>query len=175
MPWVIAWLVNCSNQLGLLMFVADGVMGLTLLCCRVVSKLPAMHPIRDYLLSKPEAWEDFPFRLDVAVMKVVNKMFATLSQGGASGYPDDAWQMNLKCDPEHAVMLRDVFPSVLPGYHMNKAHWNTVILDGSIPTGELQRMIDHSYSLVFRSLKKVERQRFELHHSEQALYGGLLT
>ena len=130
-----------------------------------------MHPIRAYLLSKPEAWEDFPFRLDVAVFKVENKMFATLSQGGASGAPDNCWQMNLKCEPEQALMLRDVFPAVIPGYHMNKAHWNTVILDGSMPQSELERMIDHSYSLVFRSLTKKVQARFELHHSAEALHG----
>ncbi len=130
-----------------------------------------MQPVRDYLLSKPEAWEDFPFRLDVAVFKVGKKMFATFSEGGASG-AGDGWQMNLKCDPEQALMLRDVFPAVIPGYHMNKAHWNTVILDGSIPTGEIERMIDHSFALVVRSLPKKERLRLELHFTQQALYGG---
>ncbi|MFN3237159.1 MAG: MmcQ/YjbR family DNA-binding protein [Pseudomonadales bacterium] len=134
------------------------------------SKLRRMQLIREYLLSKPEAWEDYPFRLDVAVFKIRKKMFATLSEGGARG-SEDCWQMNLKCDPEQALMLRDVFPAVIPGYHMNKTHWNTVLLDGSMPQGEIERMIDHSYSLVVRSLPKVERQRLELHHTAQALYG----
>lgn len=133
-----------------------------------------MHPIRNYLLGKPEAWEDFPFRLDVAVFKVGKKMFATLAEGGADGgeaFPQATWQMNLKCDPEQAIMLRDVFPAVIPGYHMNKAHWNTIILDDSIPKGEVERMIDHSYSLVVKSLTKKERLRLELHHTKQDLYG----
>ena len=130
-----------------------------------------MHPVRDYLLSKPEAWEDFPFRLDVAVFKVQKKMFATLSQGAANGIGQDQWQMNVKCEPEQALMLRDVFPAVVPGYHMNKAHWNTVILDGSIPQGEIERMIDHSFSLVFQSLTKKDRNRMALHFTEEELYG----
>ena len=131
-----------------------------------------MHAIRDYLLSKPEAWEDFPFRLDVAVFKVRNKMFATLAQGGANGTDKDQWQMNLKCDPEQALMLRDVFPAVVPGYHMNKAHWNTVILDDSIPQGELERMIDHSYGLVFKSLTKKDKDRMALHFTRAELFGA---
>lgn len=84
---------------------------------------------RKYLLGKPESVEDFPFGPDVYVYKIAGRMFATL------GYADDTARMNLKCDPEEALALRDIFESVVPGYHMNKAHWNTVILDGSIPTG----------------------------------------
>ena len=73
-----------------------------------------MHSVRDYLLSKPEAWEDFLFRLDVAVFKVQKKMFATLSQGGASGTGQDQWQMNVKCEPEQALMLRTSFQPLCP-------------------------------------------------------------
>lgn len=119
---------------------------------------------RKYLLSKPESVEDFPFGPDVYVYKVAGKMFATL------GYDDDTARINLKCDPEQAMALRDIFESVLPGYHMNKAHWNTVILDGSIPSGELERMIDHSFALVVRGLKKSERQRLEIRHGSDTLY-----
>lgn len=78
--------------------------------------------------------------------------------------------MNLKCDPHEAVILRDIFPAVLPGYHMNKRHWNTVILDGSIPTGEIERMIDNSYELVVKGLKKVQRQALEIRHTKDILY-----
>ena len=81
-----------------------------------------------YFLSQPEARLDFPFGPDVYVFKVREKMFGTL------GWSDEIARVNLKCDPEQALMLRDVFPSVLPGYHMNKTHWNTVLLDGSIPS-----------------------------------------
>ena len=119
---------------------------------------------RAYLLSKPESIEDFPFGPDVYVYKVRNKMFATL------GFTNNIARINLKCDPEEAMALRDIFESVLPGYHMNKAHWNTVILDGSIPTGEIERMIDSSFGLVVRGLKKSERQALEIRHGSDTLY-----
>jgi predicted DNA-binding protein (MmcQ/YjbR family) len=137
--------------------------------------------VRDYLLSKPEAWEDFPFYPDVAVMKVKNKMFATLSPasskeiedgGGAlSANPVESYRMNLKCDPHEAIQLRDVFESVLAGYHMNKKHWNTIILNGEVPMGELQRMIDNSYALVVKGMTKAERRSLEATYSEKELYG----
>jgi len=119
---------------------------------------------KQYLLSKPASQEDYPFGADVFVPKVNGKMFATLS------YKDKIPQMNLKCDPNHAFELRDIFPAVIPGYHMNKKHWNTVILDGSIPPGEIERMIDHSYMLVVKKLKKVEREALELAYGKEALY-----
>ncbi len=117
-----------------------------------------------YLLSKPESIEDFPFGPDVYVYKVRGKMFATL------GFNNNVARMNLKCDPEEALALRDIFESVLPGYHMNKAHWNTVILDGSIPTGELERMIDRSFGLVVKGLKKSERQALEIRYGSDTVY-----
>ena len=119
---------------------------------------------RAYLLSRPEACEDFPFGADVAVFKIVGRMFATLGerQGEIS--------MNLKCDPEEAQFLRDMFAAVRPGYHMNKTHWNTVILDGSIPPGEIERMVDRSYGLVVRKLKKAQRVGLEIRHGSEALY-----
>ena len=119
---------------------------------------------RSYLLSQPEAWEDFPFGINVAVMKIGKKMFATLAQSG------DQASMNLKCDPDEALSLRDIFPAVTPGYHMNKRHWNTIVLDGSIPAGEIERMIDSSYTLVVRSLPKADRQALEIRHGKAALY-----
>ena len=117
-----------------------------------------------YLLSKPGAREDYPFGADVMVPKIKGKMFATLS------FNKEIAHMNLKCDPNHAFELRDIFPSVIEGYHMNKKHWNTVILDGSIPKGEIERMIDHSYTLVVKNLKKVERAALELSYSKDELY-----
>jgi predicted DNA-binding protein (MmcQ/YjbR family) len=119
---------------------------------------------RAYLLGKPESAEDFPFGPDVYVYKVRGKMFATL------GFNNDVGRMNLKCDPEEAMALRDIFESVVPGYHMNKAHWNTVILDGSIPRGELERMIDRSYGLVVKKLKKSERQALEIRYGPDTIY-----
>ena len=121
---------------------------------------------RQYLLGKPEAMEDYPFGPDVAVMKVRDKMFATLGQEGGEG------RMNLKCDPDQALALRDIFTAVLPGYHMNKKHWNTIKLDGSIPEGEIQRMIDHSFALVVGGLSKNVREGMEVRHGREALYGG---
>ena len=121
---------------------------------------------RRYLLKRPEAVEDFPFGPDVAVMKVCGKMFATLAHDG----DDKLGKMNLKCDPHEALMLRDIFSAVQPGYHMNKKHWNTITLDGSIPRGEIERMIENSYALVVKGLKAAERRRLEIAHGKQALY-----
>ncbi|MFT5482509.1 MAG: putative DNA-binding protein (MmcQ/YjbR family) [Halieaceae bacterium] len=119
---------------------------------------------RAYLLTRPEAVEEFPFGPGVAVFKIVGKMFATLgeSKGIAS--------TNLKCDPQEAQMLRDIFESVVPGYHMNKQHWNTVILDGTVPEFEINRMIDRSYGLVVKKLKKAERTALEIRCGSEALY-----
>lgn len=119
---------------------------------------------REYLLNKPSAREDYPFGPDVMVAKVKGKMFATLSMS------DGVANMNLKCDPLHAQELRDLFSSVKAGYHMNKLHWNTVLLDNTIPPGELARMIDHSYGLVVKNLKKTERQQLELSFGPDTLY-----
>lgn len=128
---------------------------------------------RDYMLSKPEAWLDYPFGPDVGVPKVRKKMFATLGEELENGKP--LARINLKCEPSEALLLRDVFPAVLPGYHMNKTHWNTVLLDGSVPIGELQRMIDNSYTLVAKSLPKAERVAMEVKYGREALYGPTPT
>jgi len=119
---------------------------------------------RKYLLQRPTAFEDYPFGPDVAVFKIEKKMFATL------GHNNDGANMNLKCDPEEAMALRDIFSAVIPGYHMNKAHWNTIILDGSIPRGEIERMIDNSFALVVKSLKKAERIALEIKYGSDVLY-----
>jgi predicted DNA-binding protein (MmcQ/YjbR family) len=111
---------------------------------------------RNYVLGRPEAWEDYPFGPGVAVLKVQNKMFATL------GTEDGVARMNLKCEPNEALMLRDIFEAVMPGYHMNKRHWNTVLLDGSIPKGEIERMIDNSYALVVQGLPSRQRKALQL-------------
>lgn len=118
---------------------------------------------RHYMLAKPETILDFPFGKDVEVFKVKGKMFATLALGKGNEKDTDGkmagnFCMNLKCDPEEAVMLRDIFPAVIPGYHMNKAQWNTVILDGSIPQGEVERMIDNSFNLVVSKMTKKDQQ-----------------
>ncbi|MCI2284972.1 MmcQ/YjbR family DNA-binding protein [Colwellia sp. MSW7] len=121
-----------------------------------------------YLLAKPASTLYYPFGDDVKVFRVKQKMFATLSFGKGNekdtgskmaGY----YCINLKCDPDEAVMLRDIFTSVIPGYHMNKAQWNTIILDGSIPRGEIERMMDNSFMLVVNKMTKKEQQSILLH------------
>lgn len=120
-----------------------------------------------YILGKPEAREDYPFGPPVLVSKIKGSMFATLSK------QDDVPHMNLKCDPNYAEELRDMFDAIVPGHHMNKTHWNTLVLDGSIPTGEIQRLIDHSYSLVVKKLKKSQRTLLEEAYSNEELYREL--
>ncbi|MGB1256769.1 MAG: MmcQ/YjbR family DNA-binding protein [Thiolinea sp.] len=115
---------------------------------------------RTYLLSLPEAVETFPFGPDVAVFKVRNKMFATL------GIEKGVANTNLKCEPNHALMLRDLFPAVKPGYHMNKKHWNTVDLDGLVPVPEIEGMMDESFWLVVAGMKKADREAL------RTLYGA---
>ncbi|WP_105258923.1 MmcQ/YjbR family DNA-binding protein [Pseudoalteromonas sp. T1lg88] len=111
----------------------------------------------NYLLNKPQTKVEQPFGEGVDVYKVAGKMFATLTLRAIDdGEP--MWQMNLKCDPDEAQALRDIFSAVLPGYHMDKRLWNTIILDGSIPKGEVERMMDNSYLLVVAKLTKAKQQ-----------------
>ena len=124
--------------------------------------------VKRYLLDKAETIEYFPFGEDVSVFKVKHKMFATLSLGkgnekGTNGKMAGHYCLNLKCDRDEAVMLRDIFTAIIPGYHMNKAQWNTVILDGSIPEGEIERMIDNSYRLVVSKMTKQDQQSLLVH------------
>lgn len=131
--------------------------------------------VRQYLLAKPEAEEDYPFGPDVMVFKIKGKMFALLSVG--KGQDDTIrTQMNLKCDPLEAIQLRDVFNDVVAGYHMNKKHWNTLYLtdetyQSDIPTAEIERQIDHSYSLVVKGLTRVQRNSLEMLYSNEQLFG----
>ena len=108
---------------------------------------------RSYFLSLPEALEDFPFSPDTPVFKIKTKMFGFLR------YKEGVGHINLKCNPEEAMVMRDIFESVIPGYHMNKEHWNTVILDGTVPKEEIESMIETSYALVVQNLTKADRLR----------------
>jgi len=108
--------------------------------------------IKAYLLAKVAAEETYPFGPEAMVYKVKGKLFAIVSE-----HANDTIHINLKCDPDEAQALRDVFESVKPGYHMNKKHWNTVHMPGDVPSGELMRMIDRSYGLVVRGLTKALR------------------
>jgi predicted DNA-binding protein (MmcQ/YjbR family) len=110
---------------------------------------------REYCLSKPHATEGTPFGPDVLVFKVGGKMFAL------AALDEVPTTVNLKCDPDLALDLRDRYEQIGPGYHMNKKHWNTVEIDSGIPITELRKMIDHSYELVTKSLPKAERKKLE--------------
>ncbi len=105
----------------------------------------------DLCLSLPGAEETTPFGPDVLVYKVAGKVFALTDPGD---YPP---RMNLKCDPDRAATLREEYESIIPGYHMNKRHWNTVRIDRSVPASLLRDLIRHSYDLVVASLPKGKR------------------
>ena len=110
-----------------------------------------IEAIRDYCIAKPGVTESFPFDTVTVVFKVGNKIFALLD---TESRPTT---INLKCDPERAVQLRETFDAVQPGYHMNKTHWNTITVDGSVRWQDMQEWIDHSYELVKKGLSKAVR------------------
>jgi len=100
-----------------------------------------VEQFRSYCLAKGGVTEEFPFDEETMVFKVMGKMFALADVTVFES-------INLKCDPEQAVLLREQYPAVLPGYHMNKKHWNTVLMDGSLPDKLVKQWIDNSYNLV---------------------------
>jgi predicted DNA-binding protein (MmcQ/YjbR family) len=108
--------------------------------------------IREYCLAKADVEECFPFDEETLVFKVLGKMFLL------AGLNDAPVQINVKCDPDRAIELRDEYSQVLPGYHMNKKHWNTIVIDGQLGARFLKQQIDNSYDLVRGSLPKRYRQ-----------------
>lgn len=106
---------------------------------------------RDYCLSLPEVTESFPFGEDTLVMKVKGKVFSLASF--------EPFSFNVKCDPEKAIELREHYYQVLPGYHMNKTHWNTIVPDYSLPDSLAKEWIHHSYELVVSKLPLKDRIR----------------
>lgn len=114
-----------------------------------------IESLRSYCLAKKAVEETFPFGEDTMVFKVAGKMFllTSLSQSPL--------QFNAKCDPDRAVELREQYDAIQPGYHMNKQHWNTVIVDGRVPAKLLHELIDESYNLVVKSLPKKVREELE--------------
>lgn len=96
---------------------------------------------------------DYPFDEITLVFRVSDKMFALISESR------EPLSINLKCDPDEALKLRSMYEEVTAGYHMNKKHWNTVQLEGVLSDEQIESMIQHSYDLVFRKLKKAERER----------------
>jgi predicted DNA-binding protein (MmcQ/YjbR family) len=108
-----------------------------------------------YCLSKTAAQVEQPFGPDVDVFKVMGKVFALIPVGA------DPTNISLKCDPVFATMLRDTYPAVTPGWHLNKRHWNTVKIDGSVSDDEIEEWIDHSYEQVVKGLTKADRERLK--------------
>ena len=111
-----------------------------------------IETFRLYCLAKPGVSEHLPFDDRTLVFKVGGKMFALCDLESFDS-------VNLKCDPERAVELREQYDAVTPGYHMNKTHWNTVKVDGDVNGRMLQELIDHSYELIVSSLPKREREK----------------
>ena len=109
-----------------------------------------IEEIRVYCLSRKQVTEDFPFGDDTLVFKVKGKMFVLINLEGEL-------RMNLKCDPEEAIHLREKYDAVIPGYHMNKKLWNTVIVDSNITDQLLKKWIDESYKLVVAKLPKKDQ------------------
>jgi predicted DNA-binding protein (MmcQ/YjbR family) len=107
-----------------------------------------IETLREYCLSKPGAEETQPFGPDNLVYKVNGKVFLI------TGLDQEQLSFNVKCDPERAIELREEYACVLPGYHMNKKHWNTILVDGSAPGTLLKEWIDHSYFLVAKPVSK---------------------
>ncbi|MBC8100411.1 MAG: MmcQ/YjbR family DNA-binding protein [Armatimonadetes bacterium] len=116
-----------------------------------------LKTLRNYCANKPGTVEEYPFGEETLVFKVVGKMFALL----ALDHRDEPPVISLKCDPALAEILRNIYDAVQPGYHLNKKHWNTVTVDGSIPDDEVYDMVDQSYKLVTRGLKKEEREQLK--------------
>lgn len=98
--------------------------------------------VEEYILEFPNAKLDYPFGQGVAVYKVKDKMFALIEEGS------DPLRISLKCDPQLSVLLREKYESVMQGYHLNKKHWNTIVLSGQLSFGEIQDLIKLSYQLV---------------------------
>jgi len=106
-----------------------------------------IEQLREFCLSKEDTSESFPFDNVTLVFKVTGKIFALTNTEGE-------FTVNLKCDPEKAIDLREHYPCVLPGYHMDKKHWNTVVIDGSVSDQILEEWINDSYDLVLKKTKK---------------------
>jgi len=113
-----------------------------------------IEDLRTYCLSKAHTTEGFPFDANTLVFKVANKMFAVT---GLERLPP---QINLKCDPEYALELREQYSEIVPGWHMNKNHWNTVEYSAGLSDKFLKELIDHSYNLVVESLTKKVKMEF---------------
>lgn len=115
--------------------------------------------LRKQLTALPMSTEEEPFGPGVWVYKVCGKVFALLTQEG------EPIRLSLKCDPARALELRAALAAVTPGYHLNKEHWNTMALDGSLPEALVEDLIEHSFERVAAGLGKAQRQALELQRS----------
>lgn len=114
--------------------------------------------LSDFALELPNTTDDEAFGPGATVFKVEGKVFAILQDSTHGGTA----QITLKCEPDLALHLRDQYPAVTPGYHVNKRHWNTVLLDSTVPAPELREMVGHSYERVVAGLPKAVRERLRL-------------
>jgi len=114
-----------------------------------------IEEFREYCLTKKGVTEGFPFDNKALVFKVMGKIFTITDV-------EKFESVNLKCDPEEAIELREKYPGVIPGYHMNKQHWNTVSMDGSIPDNLIRKWVDDSYDLIASSLTKKLKEELKL-------------
>lgn len=112
-----------------------------------------IEEVREYCITKKAVTESFPFDETTLVFKVMNKMFCLVSL--------DDKRVALKNDPEKNIELRAHYPAIIPGYHMNKQHWNTILLDGTIPAGLLCQMIDTSYEMILKSMPKKKQEEYK--------------
>jgi predicted DNA-binding protein (MmcQ/YjbR family) len=110
-----------------------------------------IEEFRDYCLSFPGVTEGFPFDENTLVFKVMGKMFAITGI-------DDFEFINLKCDPDRAIILREQHEEIKPGWHMSKAHWNSVYANGALEDALIRELIDHSYDLIVKSLPKKKKE-----------------
>jgi predicted DNA-binding protein (MmcQ/YjbR family) len=113
-----------------------------------------IEELREYCLNKKGVTEDMPFWDDTLVFRVMDKIFVLANLEGEL-------HINLKCEPGRANELREEYPAIIPGYHMNKQHWNTLIMDGSLSRELIISLIDHSYDLVVQSLSKGKKEELK--------------
>ncbi len=123
----------------------------------IIRQLMNAAELRDYCLSLPGSDELFPFGPEISVFKVAGKIFALCR------FSEHPLRISLKCDPSLAEQLRKTHPAVIPGYHLNKRHWNTVIIDGSIPDQMILDLVEDSYDLILSKLPRARRQALRWH------------
>lgn len=111
-----------------------------------------LDALKAYCLAKPGSSAGYPFGEGALVFKVLDRMFGLISEEAAP------LRINLKCDPDDALALRKQYEAILPGYHMNKKHWNTLVLDGSLPERLVHELIDHSYDLVVKKMSQAQQR-----------------